>query len=544
MGYTDPMQGNLENENLLVLLQTLGREQATGALSIVNPEHGEARVYFRDGRIVYGHRGSLHDHRLVLSILQDPRGSFQFVERATPSVQTIVQTLDNFLLEVGRLRFAFGAGDQSDAQDMLDPNQVPRVLNPARLREMRFAADDNWLVLHLDGAHTVAQLIAIERREGQASALLKRLQNLGMVELPIPPVTGRRSSSSPTPALNVAQVPRVLDAERLTQMQFSIDEFHIIMNLDGQRSLRELSSFERTPGQLPALISHLEAMNLLELNLPLTSATLEAASPQVTTSGTESGAPSNSVSTTVSTSVNVDTLPDLDPKAIPVILDDSKIKETRFSADDNWLVIHFDGRNIEALSKLEKRRGQLKMLMYRLTGKNLVELRTPSSVSFSPTTATTQTLNTPQIPILFESGRASPLSFSADELALVLQIDGEKTIRDLRRFEGREGQLESLIERLELEGVLELREAPLKLKAGISNDLTGMSMAVDQSVLESWERRLGRQVWRARVHLPSGLEHSCELMASTGADTFVLLSQDVVKGGGVKNGTGVKVYAE
>jgi len=543
MGYTDPMQGNLENENLLVLLQTLGREQATGALSIVNPEHGEARVYFKDGRIVYAHRGSLHDHRLVLSILQDPRGSFQFVERATPSVQTINQTLDNFLLEVGRLRFAFGAGDLSDAQDMLDPNQVPRVLNPARLREMRFAADDNWLVLHLDGAHTVAQLIAIERREGQASALLKRLQNLGMVELPIPPVTGRRSSSSPAPTLGVAQVPRVLDAERLTQMQFSIDEFHIIMNLDGQRSLRELAGFERTPGQLPALISHLEAMGLLELSAPQALST-EAAPMDAQTTGPESGTPSNSVSTTVSTSVNVDALPELDPKAIPVILDDARIKETRFSADDNWLVIHFDGRNIEALSKLEKRRGQLKMLMYRLTSKNLVELRSPTSVSFSPTTATTQTLNPPQIPILFESGRASPLSFSADELALVLQIDGEKTIRDLRRFEGREGQLESLIERLELEGVLELREAPLKLKAGISNDLTGMSMAVDQSVLESWERRLGRQVWRARVHLPSGLEHSCELMASTGADTFVLLSQDVVKQGGVKNGTGVKVYAE
>lgn len=534
------MQGNLENENLLVLLQTLGREQATGALSIVNPEHGEARVYFRDGRIVYAHRGSLHDHRLVLSILQDLRGNFQFVEKATPSVQTINQTLDNFLLELGRLRFAFGSGDQSDAQDMLDPNQVPRVLNPARLREMRFAADDNWLVLHLDGAHTVAQLIAMERREGQASALLKRLQNLGMVELPIPPVAGRRSSSSPVPTINVAQVPRVLDAERLTQMQFSIDEFHIIMNLDGQRSLRELSSFERTPGQLPSLISHLVTMGLLELNLPQTSAIPETAPQAVPSVGPESG----TLSTSVSTSVNVDALPDLDPRAVPVVLDDVRIKETRFSADDNWLVIHFDGRTIEALSKLEKRRGQLKMLMHRLTSKNLVELRSPTSVSFSPTASPSQSLNTPQIPTLFESGRTSPLSFSADELALVLQIDGEKTIRDLRRFEGRQGQLESLLERLELEGVLELREAPLKLKAGISNDLTGMSMAVDQSVLESWERRLGRQVWRARIHFPGGLEHSCELMASTGADTFVLLSQDVVKGGGVKNGTGVKIYAE
>ena len=526
------MQGNLESENLLALLQSLGRDQVSGALSITHPEHGEARIYFKQGRIVYAHRGSLHDHRLVLSILQDARGAFRFVEQATPSVETSKQSLDNFLLEVGRLRFAFGAGDGNDGADLLDPNQVPRVLNPARLREMRFAADDNWLVLHLDGAHTVGQLSTLERRGGQAVALLKRLQNLGMVELPIP-LTQSRRSSSPTPALNTAQIPQVLDPERLTQMQFSIDEFHIIMNLDGQRSIAELSGFERTPGQLPALLTHLEAMGLLEL-VQAKTAFAQPPTPAIPTEA--------SVSTTVSTSVNVDTLPDLDPKAVPVILDDVRIKETRFSADDNWLVIHFDGRNIEALSKLEKRRGQLKMLMHRLTSKNLVELKSGASVSFTPTA--TQNLNLPQIPTLIESGRSSPLSFSSDELALVLQMDGEKTIKDLRRYEGREGQLESLLERLELEGVLEMREAPLKLKAGISSDLTGMSMAIDQSVLESWERRLGRQIWRAKVHLPSGMEHSCELMASTGADTFVLLSQDVVKQGGVKNGTGVRIYAE
>jgi hypothetical protein len=398
-------------------------------------------------------------------------------------------------------------------------------------------------VMHLDGAHTVGQLNHLERRAGQAPALLKRLQNLGMVELPIPPAPKRKSSAASV-QLEPNKIPVVLDGDRLTQMHFSIDEFHIIMNLDGSRSVSELQSFERTPGQLQALVGHLHLMGLLQMEDPVApEPEIEVAEPTPLPGANDSSTHSStSVSTAISTSINIDALPDLDPRQVPIVINDSKLKETRFSADDNWLVIHFDGRNIETLQKLEKRRGQLKMLVYRLINKSLIELRNPSGVNFvqSPSSS----VGTAQVPLIVDRGNNPMLSLSAQELELLLQLDGERTFSQLKRFEGVTGQLDTLVSRLESEGVCEVRETPLRLRIGLSNDLVGKSIAVDQGVLENWERRLGKSIWRAKLHLPSGMEESCEVMASTGAEAYVLLSPDVTKSCGGRNGSPVLIYPE
>lgn len=535
------MQGNLEKENFIGLLQTLGAQKATGVLSVYQLEVGESRIYFREGRIIHAHRGNTHDHKLVMNLLVETKGTFEFKPEAKPSLETVNQSLDNFLLEVGRLRFAFGAAGA--AQDELEPNQIPKVLNPTRLKEMRFSADDNWLVIHLDGAHTVAQLLTMERRPGQVGALLRRLQNLGLIELSTPVASPK--SVSQIPALPTGTVVVNASPERLSQMHFSIDEFNIIMNLDGKRTLAELQSFERSPGQLQALLGHLIQMGLLQVQ-GMTPAVDPKASESVSTSISPSTSMSVSISTTVTTSVNVDTLADLDPEAIPVILDDARFKETRFSADDNWLVVHFDGRNIEALQKLEKRKGHLKMVIYRLINKGLIELRSPAKGAAKAQVAESRedAASAARVPALFDQGQNPVLNLSGQELSLLLKLDGERSIDQIQRFESSPGQLSALVQRLEQEGLCEIRSRPLRLRIGISSDLSGQSLAIDQAVLENWEKRLGKSIWRAKLHLPTGVEHSCEVMASTGADAYVLLSEELVTATQAVSGAPALIYPE
>lgn len=525
------MQGTLEITNLLGLLQALGTAQETGALGVLHPVYGELRAYFRAGNIVHAYGAGAYDHKTILRVLQDPRGKFEFKRGINAPIETVNQTLDNFLLEVGRMRYILSSNKGTSTA--VDPQMVPKLLNPLRLKEMRFSADDSWLVIHLDGKTSLGELQKLERRAGQAVSLLHRLHTLGVIEAVLPPGL---TTTVAIPQMPADRIPVISSPERLAQLHFSIDEFHIINNIDGQRTISQLQLYERNTGQMHALLGHLESMGVVEMRTPSGEAqTLIDHAP-----------PTLPSSVSVSVSINPETLPSYDLRCVPVPVDEVRLKEARFSADDTWLVIHIDGKNnIAELQKLERRKGQLSLLLYRLKNKNLIDIREPSApqAQIVPNAAAPFNIQD-RVPVLRNDRYGTSLTFSSEELAMMLQIDGIQSMRKLARYENQVGQLNTLIERLRGAGVLELRDPPLSLKIGLSNELQGNSVAIDQGRLQVWERQLGRAVWKVRVRLESGLEEEFDLMASVGAESYILLSRDILQSNIFSAGQQVAVYPD
>lgn len=180
------MRGTLGLFNLVEVLQLLGVNKQSGVLSVVHPQQHEAKIYFQDGRIVHAfnpNQKGVFDHGILVNLLRDERGEFQFYAGRTPPQKTVDQSLDAFLFEVIRMLPPDTA--HSTVEHLL-PDHIPVVLHPKSLTHLHLPPDDAYLAALINGQRNIAQLSRLERKPGQFDALLKRLIAAGIVDLQDP----------------------------------------------------------------------------------------------------------------------------------------------------------------------------------------------------------------------------------------------------------------------------------------------------------------------------------------------------------------------
>jgi Domain of unknown function (DUF4388) len=71
--------------NLLDLIQLLAQNNSRGYLGIHHPSQGEGRFYLEEGKLTHASFAGTHDLAALRAVLQDERGSFEFVPNQVPT---------------------------------------------------------------------------------------------------------------------------------------------------------------------------------------------------------------------------------------------------------------------------------------------------------------------------------------------------------------------------------------------------------------------------------------------------------------------------
>jgi Domain of unknown function (DUF4388) len=177
------VRGSLGVFNLLDLIQLLAQNNSRGYLGIHHPSQGEGRFYLEEGKLTHASFAGTHDLAALRAVLQDERGSFEFVPNQLPTQKTITASLDNVLLQAVR---ELGNAPRDEEKQAPRPNEidVPRVLNKERLASVELSTEERVVVNQIDAQRSIAELVdACNQPLAQITDVLVHLIALGLVEV-------------------------------------------------------------------------------------------------------------------------------------------------------------------------------------------------------------------------------------------------------------------------------------------------------------------------------------------------------------------------
>ncbi|MFN3265917.1 MAG: DUF4388 domain-containing protein, partial [Deinococcales bacterium] len=106
-------------------------------------------------------------------------------------------------------------------------------------------------------------------------------------------------------------------------------------------------------------------------------------------------------------------------------------------------------------------------------------------------------------PKILDMARVSALTMSADEFAIVQLIDGQRTVVSISQATSQPLEaVQKTLVRLASMGLLEIKKRKARvarLVLGLSREMIGMQVCVDDVILRAWDRQHGRPVKKVRM---------------------------------------------
>ena len=154
-------------------------------------------------------------------------------------------------------------------------------------------------------------------------------------------------------------------------------------------------------------------------------------------------------------------------------------------------------------------------------------------------------LDTPRI---LDVARVSALTMSADEFAVVQLIDGERSVVTISKITSQPLEyVQKTLVRLASMGLLEINKRKARvarLVVGLSREMTGMQVCVDDIILRAWDRQHGRPVKKVRMRDEAGREFIFEAISAPNLGAYALFSNNAISRFDLRAGGNVLIKPE
>ncbi len=135
-------------------------------------------------------------------------------------------------------------------------------------------------------------------------------------------------------------------------------------------------------------------------------------------------------------------------------------------------------------------------------------------------------------PRILDIQRVSALTMSADEFAIVQLIDGERTVVTLSQATSQPLEaVQKTLVRLSSMGLLEMKKRKARvarLVIGLSREMTGMQVCVDDVILRAWDRQHGNPIKKVRMRDEGGREFIFEAISAPNLGAYALFSNNAL----------------
>ena len=168
------MEGTFELLGPLDLLQLLARGGKKGVFQIVAPR-GKGVAYLHGPRITHAKWGSLQGKEALMEILLLKEGRFRFMEGSNPTVETLTEPLDYYLLQAVR---------RLDDRIEVGPFDLVKLGMASGVSHLTLSPDELALFTHLNKQLSALELAARSKRPlGRVLATLGHLARLNIIEI-------------------------------------------------------------------------------------------------------------------------------------------------------------------------------------------------------------------------------------------------------------------------------------------------------------------------------------------------------------------------
>ncbi|MFM2091180.1 MAG: hypothetical protein RLZZ127_1669 [Planctomycetota bacterium] len=178
-GGTAPLQGELAEYPLADLLEFLARSRRSGHLALERGEPAQtAALLVHEGRVVSARCPPASGDQVVVSLLGWRHGRFLFLAGAVPAAGDVTQALPALLLEAARWEDEIARA----LAGLPGPDAVLHRVHDARLAAVRVGRTAWHLLGHVDGEHTVMELVqGFRTPQPEVAAALRELWAGGLV---------------------------------------------------------------------------------------------------------------------------------------------------------------------------------------------------------------------------------------------------------------------------------------------------------------------------------------------------------------------------
>jgi len=168
------MEGTFELLGPLDLLQLLARGGKKGVFQIVAPR-GKGVAYLSGPRVTHAKWGTLQGEEALMEILLLKEGRFRFVEGGDPTVETLTEPLDYYLLQAVR---------RLDDRIEVGPFDLVQFGSGSSVSHLTLSPDELSLFTHLSKPLSALELAARSKRPlGKVLATLGHLARLNIIEI-------------------------------------------------------------------------------------------------------------------------------------------------------------------------------------------------------------------------------------------------------------------------------------------------------------------------------------------------------------------------
>lgn len=177
------MTGTLGLFSLVDLFQLLSSANRTGRLVVDHPE-GDARLYFRQGRVVHAEFCGLTGEEAVFALFADEQGTFEFTTGLPAPEESVTAGTENLILEaIRRVDEA-----RRDRPEEIPAEAVPAFAEGPGAGNLVLDTTEVGLLRFVDGQRTVRELAELAGvGTGEVQGKVRRLLEMGVLR-----VTDRR----------------------------------------------------------------------------------------------------------------------------------------------------------------------------------------------------------------------------------------------------------------------------------------------------------------------------------------------------------------
>jgi hypothetical protein len=135
-------------------------------------------------------------------------------------------------------------------------------------------------------------------------------------------------------------------------------------------------------------------------------------------------------------------------------------------------------------------------------------------------------------PAVLEAEKLSALTLAADEFAVIELIDGERSVIHISQISSLPLEtVQRTLVRLASIGLIEVKKRSprvARLVVGLSRELTGLEICVDEVILRSWDKQSGRPVKRLRMRDEEGREFVFDAIGTPDLGAYALFSNNAL----------------